>query len=47
MPGTVVDFKGLAEALSVDYGSVRTELHVNYNVDMQKVEVNSALRVII
>lgn len=39
-PGTVVDFKGLAEALSVDYGSVRTELHVNYNVDMQKVEVN-------
>ena len=40
MPGMSIDFKGLAEALSVDYGTVRTELHVNYNVDMQKVEVN-------
>lgn len=40
MPGTVVDFKGLAEALTADYGTVRTQLHVNYNVDMQKVKVN-------
>ena len=40
MPGTAVDFKGLAEALSAEYGTVRTELHVNYNVDMQKVKVN-------
>ena len=40
MPGTTIDFKGIAEALSLEYGSVRTELHVNYNVDMQKVEVN-------
>lgn len=34
-----VDFKELAEKLSNDYGEVRTELHVNYNVDMKKVNV--------
>lgn len=40
MPGLSVDFKRLAEVLSADYGTVRTELHVNYQVDMEKVEVN-------
>ena len=40
MPGMSVDFKKLAETLSTDYGTVRTELHVNYQVDMDKVEVN-------
>lgn len=40
MPGSTVDFKKLAEALSTDYGTVRSELHVNYQVDMDKVEVN-------
>ncbi len=40
MPGATFDFKGLAEELSGDYGSMRTELHVNYQVDMDKVQVN-------
>lgn len=35
----IVDFKLLAEKLTADYGDARTELHVNYNLDMQKVEV--------
>ena len=39
MPGVTIDFKSVAEALSGDYGSARNELHVNYNVDMNKVEV--------
>ena len=34
-----VDFRQLAEKLTPEYGDARTELHVNYNVDMQKVEV--------
>ena len=34
-----VDFKQLAEKLTAEYGDARTELHVNYHVDMQKVEV--------
>ena len=39
MQSPLVDFKKLAENLAADYGEVRTELHVNYNVDMQRVEV--------
>ena len=38
-PDAMVDFKQLAEKLTSDYGDARTELHVNYNIDMQKVEV--------
>ena len=38
-PGTTVSFKELAESLSSDYGSVRTELHINYNVNMETVNV--------
>lgn len=34
-----VDFRQLAENLTAEYGDARTELHVNYNIDMQKVEV--------
>lgn len=39
-PGSRVDFKWLAETLSTDYGQIRTQLHVNYNVNINKVEVN-------
>lgn len=38
-PDVAVDFKLLAEKLTADYGDVRTELHLNYNIDIQKVEV--------
>lgn len=40
MPGRKADFKWLAEQLSQEYGTVRTELHVNYNVNMSTVQVD-------
>lgn len=40
MPGDIIDFQWLAEQLSQEYGTTRTELHVNYNVDMNTVEVD-------
>lgn len=40
MPGAKVDFKWLAEQLSQEYGMIRTQQHVNYNVDMNKVQVD-------
>lgn len=39
-PGSNVDFKWLAETLSTDYGQIRTQLHINYNININKVEVN-------
>lgn len=39
-PDTKVDFKRLAEDLKSEYSSYKTELHVNYNINIQKVEIN-------
>lgn len=35
-----VNFKLLADSLKDQFDSYRTELHVNYNVNIQKEEVN-------
>lgn len=35
-----VDFRQLVERIKDEYGQVRSELHFNYNLDMEKVEVN-------
>ena len=34
-----VDVRQLVEKVKNEYGSLRTELHINYNLDMEKVEV--------
>lgn len=39
-PDTKVDFKRLAEDLKGEYNSYKTELHVNYNINIEKVEIN-------
>lgn len=39
-PDSLIDFGMLAEALKSDYGSIKTELKVNFNVNVQTSEVN-------
>lgn len=38
-PDSNIDFGVLAEMLKVDYGSLKTELKVNFNVNVQTIEV--------